>query len=133
MTLITGGACQGKLAYARGLFEKERDIAVADGESAGPDEILCADIWNHFHRWVRRMLETGEEPGPALEEILSARPDLVIVTQEVGCGLVPVDAFERKYRETAGRLGCRLAKRAGRVVLVTCGIPMTLKGEEEKC
>lgn len=51
-----------------------------------------------------------------------------VLLREVGCGIVPVDAGEREWRERAGRLGCLLAAEAEAVVRVTCGIGRVVKG-----
>ena len=66
-----------------------------------------------------------------LAEKLSAY-DIVIST-EVGGGVVPMEAEQRAAREAAGRLACLLAARADCVVQMFCGIPTVLKGELPKC
>ena len=53
----------------------------------------------------------------------------VVIATEVGCGVVPVDPAERRWREEAGRLSCLLAERADTVIRVCGGIPQLLKGE----
>ena len=53
----------------------------------------------------------------------------VVIATEVGCGVVPIDPAERRWREEAGRLSCLLAERADTVIRVCCGIPQLLKGE----
>lgn len=52
----------------------------------------------------------------------------VVISTEVGGGVVPADAEERAFRESAGRLSCLLAERADVVVRVCCGLPQFLKG-----
>lgn len=56
-----------------------------------------------------------------------ARNQIVIAT-EVGGGVVPIEAEERRRREAAGRLDCLLALRADTVIRVCCGLPQCLKG-----
>ena len=51
----------------------------------------------------------------------------IIVCDELGCGVVPMDAFERAWRERTGRIGCELAKQAEAVYRVTCGIGTRIK------
>ena len=51
----------------------------------------------------------------------------VVICNEVGCGLVPVQAEQREQRERAGRLCALLAARADRVVRMVCGIPLLIK------
>lgn len=64
----------------------------------------------------------------ALADALAGQYEIVIAT-EVGGGVVPLDAAERRAREQAGRLACLLAARAEVVVQMFCGIPTVLKGE----
>lgn len=59
--------------------------------------------------------------------MISEERDLVIVCDEIGCGLVPVDAFEREYREAVGRIMTGLTKKAVRADRVICGIGYVIK------
>ena len=66
-----------------------------------------------------------------LERLADARAadyDVAAAT-EIGGGIVPMDADERRMREAAGRLACLLAARADTVIEMFCGIPTVLKGE----
>ena len=47
----------------------------------------------------------------------------MVICDELGCGLVPMDAFDRKYREACGRVSCYLAGQAEQVIRMVCGIP----------
>ena len=67
---------------------------------------------------------SSEEIEALAEELSSA--DIVIV-DEVGGGVVPIDSGERSAREASGRLACLLAERAAMVVRVFAGIPQVLK------
>ena len=57
----------------------------------------------------------------------------VVISTEIGGGIVPIDPAERAAREDAGRLACLLAARASCVVEMFCGLPTVLKGELPKC
>lgn len=83
----------------------------------------------HFEELIRRWIrEKGAEHSQKLAgQILEQNPDLIVVTTEIGCGLVPVDAFERLYREAVGRICTELAAHAERVDRVQCGIGIRLK------
>ena len=77
-----------------------------------------------------QQLAAGCKDNAELEKLadkLSAY-DIVLST-EVGGGVVPIDPAERAARENAGRLACLLAARAACVVQMFCGIPTVLKGE----
>ncbi|RMG59103.1 MAG: bifunctional adenosylcobinamide kinase/adenosylcobinamide-phosphate guanylyltransferase, partial [Deltaproteobacteria bacterium] len=66
-----------------------------------------------------------------LRTVEGLRKNLIIVTNEVGMGIVP-PAFEtRRYAEVLGTLNGELARRAGEVYLVVSGIPLMLKGGEK--
>ncbi len=114
MVLIIGGAYQGKTEAALEIAGEE------------PDRVM-----NRVHEWIRERMEAGadqDEIWDELFEITERRRDMIFVADEIGCGIVPVDAFERKYRETAGRILCGLAKQADEVYRVVAGIPGKIKG-----
>ena len=118
MTLIIGGAGQGKLSYA---LEKT---------GAAPRQVSCdprvaAPVVTGLEVWLRR----EESPMEALEMLIQQQPDVVILCDEVGSGVVPLAQEDRTWRERVGRTCCALAERASCVVRIWCGIPMVLKGE----
>lgn len=117
--IITGGAYQGKLAYARRLYP---GMTWTDGKSCRMDEIgICSAVYA-FHEFVKRWLEAGRSSAELTDLLLEETKERIIVCDEIGCGLVPVDAFEREYREETGRIMTALAERAERVDRVVCGI-----------
>ena len=124
--LILGGRFQGKLEFIleRGGFSLA-DVA----DETVPEQWLHKPVLNRLHRLVFRLLQEGGDPQEFLEDVLRRNPDAIVLCNEIGCGVVPVGALERRYRETVGHLCCDLARRAGRVIRIQCGLPMTLKGE----
>lgn len=52
----------------------------------------------------------------------------MLISNEVGLGLVPPNALSRFYRDELGRANQRLAQAATKVVFLVAGIPMTIKG-----
>ena len=61
MKLITGGAYQGKLAFARKEYGLGEDGDWADGAVCGREELFSRKGICHFHLFVRRMLEEGTD------------------------------------------------------------------------
>ncbi|MCI8375413.1 MAG: adenosylcobinamide kinase [Lachnospiraceae bacterium] len=126
MVLVTGGAFQGKKAYAMETFSLEEAVT-ADGASCFWDDIYRAQAILHFHEYIRRCLEAGREVDTLADRLFRRNPEAVIVVNELGSGVVPVEAFDRHYRETTGRICCELAKRASEVHRVVCGIGTVIK------
>lgn len=124
MILITGGAFQGKLDFARSLKEQ---AVVIDGEKLNPENAGQADIVTNFHLYIKDLLEEKKNPEPSVREILNKNRNLIILVNELGCGIVPVDSFDRNFREVNGRICCALAKEAEAVYRVTCGIGTKIK------
>jgi adenosylcobinamide kinase/adenosylcobinamide-phosphate guanylyltransferase len=74
------------------------------------------------------MLADREPDWPALLAVLDARAaPTVIVSNEVGLGIVPDNALARAFRDVAGRLHQRVAARADHVVFMVAGLPMVVK------
>lgn len=125
MKLIIGGSFQGKTEYARKTYPVENWI---DGRVCGWDEIFHAGGIHHFHEYIKRMMEEGKEVRGLAEKLISENPDLVVVTNELGYGVVPMEAFDRNYRETTGRVCTVLAVASDEVTRVVCGIGQVIKG-----
>lgn len=123
MRLIIGGAFQGKLSYAK---EHYPGLTWVDGATCELDEIMHCEGMYHFETYIKRRMQAQTEET-IVQEILTSNPGIVLVSREIGYGLVPVDAFERSYREQTGRICTELAKYAQSVERVVCGIPMKLK------
>lgn len=137
MILIVGGAYQGKEQFAKNIFP---DVKWIDGDTCALDEILSMQGILHFHAYIRRMMQEGEELSGLAEKILQdeaskqekfaaegKRWERIIVTDEIGYGIVPMDAFEREYREKTGRICTELAASASKVYRVICGIGTVIK------
>ncbi len=62
-----------------------------------------------------------------IDEVVSIEGNLIIVTNEIGNGLVPMDSISRGYRDIHGRVNQYLALRADQVYLVVSGIEVKIK------
>lgn len=127
MKLVIGGSFQGKKSYALETFNIEEAV-LADGAACERDAVFTAGMLFHFQDYVRRFLAEEEFLQALPKELLRRNPEIILVTNELGYGVVPVDAFDRKYREAHGRLCCALAKEAEQVHRVVCGIGTVIKG-----
>lgn len=127
MRLIIGGYAQGKLEYVKNRYA-ENEAAVFDGEL--PAEIENKEktvIINHFHQWIKKRITLGGRPEEEIICFLNQNPDCVIISDEIGNGIIPADMPEREYRERTGRIITELAARAKEVERVICGIGQRIK------
>lgn len=128
MILVTGGAYQGKLNYAKVLCPGKE---WADGCICTEQELLsCGGIFR-FHSYIENRMKEGmtqEELLYLADTLYRENPEVVVVTDEIGYGIVPADAFEREYREVTGRVCTRLASYAAQVHRVICGVGTVIKG-----
>jgi adenosylcobinamide kinase / adenosylcobinamide-phosphate guanylyltransferase len=83
--------------------------------------------------WLSNLLlhRNAECAGEQLDELVETLPRLdfhvVLVTNEVGWGIVPDNVLARQFRDLAGRANQRIAAAASEVVLTVAGIPMIVK------
>ncbi len=127
MILITGGAFQGKKAYAMKQFDlREEDFV--DGKSCTEAELFRAKAVTDFQEYVRRILKDGGEPRTLAKRLEEKNPGLLVLTNELGSGVIPAEPFDRAWREAAGRTACDLAGLASEVHRVICGIGTVIKG-----
>lgn len=93
------------------------------------EELLLAEGILNFQEYIKKEIREGRNPAHIGELLLQKNPDAVIVSEEVGYGVVPVDAFEREYREAVGRICTKLAAGSRRVTRVICGIGTVIKND----
>lgn len=166
LTLVVGGACSGKSAFAEALvvaeaprptyiataqaFDDEMRAKIADHQAArgpgwhtieapldlaaalasadptAPILIDCATLW------LSNLLLAEADMTAAEDALFAALPGLsaplVVVSNEVGQGVVPESKLGRQFRTVQGRFNQRLAAQADLVVTVIAGLPLTLKG-----
>ena len=132
MKLVIGGRSQGKLNYVLHHMT-DANYQIYDGMFPNDDEFSdfvnekTILIVNHFHKWVNKELKENRNPEEELDAFLKKGVRCVIISDEIGNGIVPVDAFERDYRERTGRMLITLASQADEVVRVICGIGQKIK------
>ena len=125
MDFIIGGAYQGKLDCARKRYSlADGDIYTcteADGISFGA---RCIDRLEEFALWCVR---NGRDAIEIMKENRAAWQDSVLICQDIFCGVVPMGADMRAWRESTGRLAAYLAAEASAVTRVFCGLEERLK------
>jgi adenosylcobinamide kinase/adenosylcobinamide-phosphate guanylyltransferase len=109
-------------------IEAPHDLAAAiDAAPAGAILVDCLTLW-----LTNRMLAKSDIDADtgSLEAALARRGGpAVLVSNEVGSGVVPDNALARRFRDLQGRLNQRLAAGADRVILVVAGLPLIVKGQ----
>jgi len=129
MKLIIGGAWQGKLTYAlkTANIETKDSETVAEGATDSFQAALECRIIHNFHEYVSRLLQEEKDPDQFIRDIVEHNPGVIITMNELGCGIVPEDPFDRRWRECAGRAAVKLAKHSSEVYRMVCGIPARIK------
>lgn len=137
MVLIIGGAWQGKLAFARELAREKKtayepktsyeSCKVAESSTDSLEAVLDCEIIHGFHEYVRRLLKENKSVEAFIEEIERQNPEVIITSNELGCGIVPTDRDDREWREASGRASVRLAGNSVRVYRLVCGIASRIK------
>jgi len=144
LTLVLGGARSGKSSFAEGFVTGTDRIYLATAE--GRDAEMAARIADHQIArgagWrtieaprlaaadLRMEVEADwTAEADALLDLLAKRTqDTVMVSNELGMGLVPDTSLGRRFRDAQGRLNQMAAGRADRVIFVAAGLPLVLKG-----
>lgn len=109
------------------------DLAAALAD-ASPDEVVlvdCATLWLTNHMLADHDL--AEQAAGLLAALAACPAPVIIVSNEVGWGIVPENALARRFRDEQGRLNQQIAAQAGLVIGVMAGLPMVLKGERPLC
>ena len=112
--------------------------SIAEAAASGVVLVDCLTLW--LSNWMMKLeQDAGGDWTSEAERRLEALSDelvraaaacpipLLLVTNEVGSGIVPPYPLGRRFRDAAGRLNRRLAEACERVFLVTAGIPVDLK------
>ncbi|MGA7486563.1 MAG: bifunctional adenosylcobinamide kinase/adenosylcobinamide-phosphate guanylyltransferase [Xanthobacteraceae bacterium] len=109
-------------------IEAPHDLAgaLAAAPAQAPLLVDCVTLW-----LSNRMLADADLDAEIvrLEDALAGHTGIVVlVSNEVGYGIVPDNALARRFRDAQGRVNQRLAARADRVTLVVAGLPLVVKG-----
>lgn len=114
MILVIGGLASGKREFVK------REYGCSDSDMA--DGIL--DSRPVLYNLQNMMLHTSGSIDALVPALLGKK---VVICNEVGSGVVPIDKSERASREATGRLCVALAEHAEKVIRICCGIPSVIK------
>ena len=93
--------------------------------SAGTAVVDCLTLW------LSNLMADGRDVDAETDALIAAaaasRADIVFVSNEIGMGLVPMEALTRQFRDAQGRLNQRMAASADSVAFVAAGLPLRLK------
>lgn len=108
-------------------IEAPRDlVTVLAANAKAPMLVDCLTLW------LSNLMLAEANVAAEIERLESALGEatapVVVVANEVGCGIVPEFPLGRKFRDLQGMLNQRIAACADRVVLMVAGLPLALKG-----
>ena len=120
MILIIGGAYQGKLDFAKEAFGlTDADIHICDTGEIDFSKRCIYGIeeftWGH------------PDPKAYFREHRKDWEDSILILRDVFCGVVPMEAETRLWRQKTGRLAQYLSKEANQVSRIFCGLEQRLK------
>jgi adenosylcobinamide kinase/adenosylcobinamide-phosphate guanylyltransferase len=105
-----------------------RGLPAGAGAATAPAGAVLVDC---LTLWLSNLLAAGRDPAEEGRRLLESLPGVaapvVFVSNEVGLGIVPMNALARRFRDEAGRLNQAVAAAADRVVFVAAGLPLVLK------
>jgi adenosyl cobinamide kinase/adenosyl cobinamide phosphate guanylyltransferase len=114
-----------KLEITKAIRERSEDVVLVDCLSGFVSNIVLEYEREGEDVVIERVLESVQELANVLQQTTKT---IIIVTNEVGAGVVPPYPLGRWFRDALGLANQRVAKVADAVALVTVGIPQTLKG-----
>ena len=118
--------------------EEQVDLAGALARCRQHNVVLidCVTLWVNnlmYHAEQQGSDVTETDVAERCRELLAAARtcagDVILVTNEVGMGVVPENALARRYRDLVGRANQTIAAQADTVTLVVCGIPWHVKSQ----
>jgi adenosylcobinamide kinase/adenosylcobinamide-phosphate guanylyltransferase len=125
--------------------EEPLQLASALARHAGPDTCLlvdCLTLWLSNLFFAGRAVVQAQAGEPVdcplltghITALLGCIPTLpghlILVSNEVGCGIIPINAVARAFADEQGRLNQRVAAICDRVTLTAAGLPLELKGPQ---
>ena len=122
MTLVFGGAYMGKQDYAKA------HLGAGEIEQCGSDlPSFRTGYVAGLERFSLACAEQKRDAAAALEACAAQWENCILIVRDISCGVVPIDATERAWREENGRMMRMLAQHAKQVIRIWYGLPQVLK------
>lgn len=102
------------------------DMPIANNQQPITILVDCLTLW--MSNLLHREMDVMAQIDLLINALKTTQADVILVSSEVGMGIVPENALARQFRDYAGILHQRVAEVADSVVLVVAGIPLTIKG-----
>lgn len=111
-------------------IEESLDLMGVITRQSNPHQPILIDC---LTLWLSNLMQKDRSISQESENLLKifknrTLPPIVMVSNEVGLGIVPDNHLARRFRDEAGRLNQKIAAAADRVILITAGLPLPLKG-----
>lgn len=115
----------GKRAYAEKLYGKFEIVYNLESEKAY--NIISSGLILNLHLGIKYLLEDDVDAQEFFVSRLEILRSSVIIGDEISSGIIPVDAFERRWRDEAGKVYQFLASEAEIVDRIFAGLALRLK------
>ena len=112
-----------------GLVEEPLDIASVLMSRTAPDTCVvidCLTLW--LSNLMHHERDVAAETARLVDAFGAAEGHVILVSNEIGLGLAPMESLSRAFRDAQGRLNQAVAAAADKVEFVVAGLPMSIKG-----
>ena len=124
MVLIIGGAYQGKLDFAKTAFTLSEDDIFTCCNAEIDFSKRCI---NRVEDFTRACIKGGVDPSEYFKAHHDDWKDSILICEDIFCGVVPMGAEMRAWRQVTGRLCQYLSREAKTVSRIFCGLEQKLK------
>ncbi len=119
-------------AHTWDVVEEPIELADKISENTREDRIILVDC---LTLWLSNIMHTEEDISDRHSSLVTTlsqrRGPVILVSNELGMGLVPETRLGREFRDAQGRLNQTVARAADHVTFVAAGLPLHLKGNAD--